>query len=190
MQYLNKTLLGAMLATAALTAQAAEYTLDAAHTNARFSIDHFATSTNHGGFYNLTGTLSFDPKKQTGAIDLTIPMSTLNSGNAAFDEHLKSADLFHVEQYPEMRFVSEKWHFSGDKVTAVEGQLTLLGKTQPVTLHATKFNCYNSLMLHTEVCGGDFETTIDRTRWGMDYLVKMGVSKEVKLNIQIEAARK
>ena len=44
-------------------------------------------------------------------------------------------------------------------------------------------------MLKAEVCGGDFETTIDRTKWGMDYLVSAGMSKNVKLNIQIEAAK-
>ncbi len=58
----------------------------------------------------------------------------------------------------------------GNKVSSVDGTLTLLGQTHPVTLKATKFNCYNSPMLKTEVCGGDFETVIDRSKWGMNYL--------------------
>ena len=142
-----------------------------------------------GGFYNLTGTVAFDPKAQTGSVDVRIPVSSLNTGNARFDEHLKSADLFNAAQYPEMRFQSSKWHFKGNKVSSVEGTLTLLGQTHPVTLKATKFNCYNSPMLKTEVCGGDFETVIDRSKWGMNYLVAAGMSKNVKLNIQIEAAK-
>lgn len=44
-------------------------------------------------------------------------------------------------------------------------------------------------MLKAEVCGGDFETIIDRTQWGMDYLVNIGMSKQVKLTIQIEAVK-
>ena len=64
-----------------------------------------------------------------------------------------------------------------------------MGKTHPVTLKATKFNCYQSPMLKTEVCGGDFETVIDRTQWGMNYLVNAGMTKNVKLDIQIEAAK-
>ena len=44
-------------------------------------------------------------------------------------------------------------------------------------------------MLKTEVCGGDFETVIDRTQWGMNYLVNAGMTKNVKLDIQIEAAK-
>ena len=76
------------------------------------------------------------------------------------------------------------------KVTKVDGNLTLLGKTNPVSLKATKFNCYNSPMLkNAQVCGGDFETTIDRTKWGMDTYVKMGFAKDVKLNIQVEAVQ-
>lgn len=74
-------------------------------------------------------------------------------------------------------------------MSSVDGTLTLLGQTHPVTLKATKFNCYNSPMLKTEVCGGDFETVIDRSKWGMNYLVAAGMSKNVKLNIQIEAAK-
>ena len=45
-------------------------------------------------------------------------------------------------------------------------------------------------MLKTEVCGGDFSTKLDRTKWGMDYLVKEGMSKNVRIDIQIEAAKK
>ena len=88
-----------------------------------------------------------------------------------------------------MRFVSTKFHFQDKKVTEVEGNLTLLGETHPVTLKATKFNCYDSPMLKTQVCGGDFVTTIDRTQWGMNYLVDMGMTKNVEIAIQIEAAK-
>ena len=89
-----------------------------------------------------------------------------------------------------MRFVSTKFNFNGKKLVSVDGKLTLLGKTQPVKLTASKFNCYPNPMLKTEVCGGDFSTTIDRTKWGMNYLVKEGMAKNVRIDIQIEAAKK
>lgn len=173
-----------------LNLSAAEYRIDEAHANARFYIDHFATSTNHAGFYGLGGTVMFDPAQKTGAVDISIPVDSINSGHKGFDGHLKSADIFNAAQYPVIRFVSDKWHFDGDKVAKIDGQLTLLGKTRPVSLTARKFNCYDSPMLKTQVCGGDFETTIDRTQWGVDYLVAAGMSKNVKIVIQIEAARK
>jgi hypothetical protein len=74
--------------------------------------------------------------------------------------------------------------FDGDKVTEVQGNLTLLGKTQPVTLKASQFNCYQSPMLKREVCGGDFETTIDRTAFGMNYGIDWGFPKNVRLVIR------
>ena len=175
------------------------YKIDPAHANVRFAIDHFNTSTNTGGFYNLTGEVQFDPKQQFGKVAITIPMSDLNTGNAEFDEHLKSEDFFAVEKYPTARFESTQWHFAkGDddnssdgqaKVTQVDGNLTMHGKTHPVTLQATKFNCYFSPVYKKSVCGGDFTTTIDRTNWGISKYVAMGMSKQVRLTIQIEAVK-
>lgn len=186
---MKKTLSAILLVVASATVVAAEYKIDSNHTNARFAIDHFGTTTNTGGFYGLTGQLQFDPDHKTGSIDLTIPVKNLMTGNAQFDAHLKNADLFNAEKYPQMRFQSTKWHFKGNKVSQVDGTLTLLGQTHPVKLKATKFNCYQSPVLNAEACGGDFKTTIDRTQWGMDFLVAAGMSKKVDLTIQIEATK-
>lgn len=179
----------ATLATPAKKANSSQYKLDPAHANVRFSIDHFGTTTNHGGFYGLTGDLSYDPAKRTGNIVVDIPMNSLDMNNEHFTNHLKSDEFFNVEKYPTAQFKSTKFHFKNGKVSQVDGQLTMLGKTNPVSLKATKFNCYDSPMLKAPVCGGDFETTIDRTQWGMDTYVKMGFSKNVKLNIQVEAVQ-
>jgi polyisoprenoid-binding protein YceI len=64
-----------------------------------------------------------------------------------------------------------------------------LGKTQPVTLKATQFNCFINPMIKRETCGGDFEATIDRTQFGMNYGVDWGFPKDVRLVIQVEAIR-
>lgn len=175
-------------------AHSATYEIDPTHTNARFAIDHFATSTNVGGFYGLTGELEFNRDARSDKIDITIPMTSLQTGSDAFTGHLKSADLFNAEKYPEMRFESAKFNYVGKgkkrRLSSVDGKLTLLGQTHPVRLKATKFNCYQSPMKKAEVCGGDFSTTIDRTRWGMNYLVDSGMAKNVKIDIQIEAVKK
>lgn len=183
----------ALLGVSSLAA-ASTYEIDAHHTNARFSIDHFKTSTNVGGFYGLTGQLQYDPAAAKGSIDITIPVDKLQTGSEAFTNHLKSDDLFKQASHPSMRFVSTKFNFSGwgkhRKLRSVDGQLTLLGQTHPVRLVANKFNCYDSPILKTQVCGGDFSTTIDRTKWGMNYLVDIGISKNVRIDIQIEAGKK
>jgi polyisoprenoid-binding protein YceI len=118
-----------------------------------------------------------------------IDITSINTGTAAFNKHLQSADLFDAAKHPTAKFVSDKFSFNGDKVSEVTGTLTLLGKTQPVTLKSTGFNCYDSPMLKREVCGGDFETTIDRTAFGMNYGVDWGFPKNVRILVQIEAVK-
>jgi polyisoprenoid-binding protein YceI len=87
------------------------------------------------------------------------------------------------------KFVSDKFVFDGDKLKEVTGQLTLNGKTHPITIKANKFTCYESPMLKREVCGGDFEATIDRTQWGVNYGMDWGFAKNVRLVLQIEAVK-
>ena len=171
-------------------ALAAQYEIDPHHTYVAFEIGHFGTSTNRAQFEKTSGSIDFDRSGKNGKVDVRVDTQSLHSGSAEFDKHLQSADLFNTAKYPEMRFVSHRFEFDGDRVTKVHGQLTLLGKTAPLVLSATQFNCYQSPMLKTEVCGGDFEGSIDRTQWGMDYLVAMGMPKKVRLVVQIEAARK
>ncbi|ODS64808.1 MAG: hypothetical protein ABS37_09955 [Acidovorax sp. SCN 65-108] len=184
-----------LLAVAAATAmtagaaQAANYAIDPTHTFVTFEIGHFGASTNRGRFDKKQGTVEFDRAAKTGKVDITIDTTSVNTGTPPFDKHLQSADLFDAAKHPTIKFVSDKFSFTGDKVSEVTGQLTLLGKTAPVTLKATQFNCYDSPMLKREVCGGDFETTIDRTQWGMNYGVEWGFPKNVRLVVQIEAVK-
>ena len=173
--------------------QAATYEVDPAHANVRFAIDHFKTSTNTGGFYNLTGQMQYDASDKTGHIAIDIPMQSLNTGNKDFDQVLKSPDFFDAQRYPVARFESTQWHFATGtvypQITRIDGNLTLHGQTHPVQLTTTKYNCYFSLILKKSVCGGDFTTTIDRTKWGISKYVLLGMSKDVKLDIQFEAAK-
>src|SRR5690554_6656955 len=177
---MKKMLSIALLAGCASSVAVADtYKLDPDHTNARFAIGHFGTSTNHGGFYNLQGDLTLMPEQQSGSLEVVIAVDTVNTGNQAFNQHLLSADLFDVANHPHMVFTSTDWKFVDGQPSRVTGNLQLLGKTRPVTLSATQFNCYDSPMFDgARVCGGDFTTTIDRTEWGMDYLVDIGFPKE------------
>jgi polyisoprenoid-binding protein YceI len=179
----------ATLAAGLAQAESASYAIDPSHTYATFEISHFGTSTNRGRFDKKEGTVQLDRAAKTGKVDLTIDTTSINTGFAAFNQHLQSADLFDTAKYPTMKFSSDKFTFSGDKVTEVAGNLTLLGKTGPVVLKATNFNCYQNPMLKREVCGGDFEATIDRTQWGMGYGIDWGFPKNVRLVIQVEAVK-
>ena len=114
---------------------------------------------------------------------------SINTGTAAFDKHLQSKDFFNAAEFPTARFVGDKFSFNGDKVSEISGTLTLLGKTNPVTLKATNFNCYMNQMLKVEVCGGDFETSIVRSQYGMVWGLNFGFSDAVRLVVQAEAIK-
>jgi polyisoprenoid-binding protein YceI len=182
------TLIAAALLSAG-AAQAANYTVDPTHTFATFEISHFGASVNRARFDKKEGTIEFDRAAKTGKVDISLDMTSVNSGTAAFDKHLQSADIFNAAQFPKARFVSDKFVFNGDKVAEVQGQLTLLGKTQPVSFKANQFNCYQSPMLKREVCGGDFEATIDRAAFGVNYGIDWGFPKNVRIVLQVEAIK-
>ena len=174
----------------AVQAAPATYAIDPTHTFATFEIDHMGTTTNRARFDKKQGTVEFDRAGKSGKVEVTLDMTSVNSGTPNFDKHLQSANIFNAAKFPTAKFVSDKFVFDGDKVKEVTGQLTLLDKTQPVTFKANKFNCYPSPMLQKrEVCGGDFEATIDRTAFGLDYGVNFGASKQVRLVLQIEAVK-
>lgn len=179
----------AVLLASTVSAQAASYAIDPAHTYVTFEIAHFGTSTNRGRFDKKEGTVEFDRAGKSGKVSITVDTTSINSGFAAFNKHLQSSDLFDVEKHPTMTFVADKFTFNGDKVSEVTGNLTLLGKTHPLTLKATNFNCYDNPMLKSEVCGGDFEGTLDRTAYGMNYGIDWGFPKNVHLVVQVEAVK-
>ncbi len=179
----------AAVAFAAAPAHAATYTIDPTHTFVTFEVVHFGTSTNRGRFDRKTGSVQFDRAARTGKVEITIDMASINTGVGPFNEHLRSKDFFDAANHPSATFVAERLHFAGDKVAEVPGTLTMLGKSVPVTLRASRFNCYDNPIFKREVCGGDFETTIRRSQWGMTWGLEMGIPDEVRLLVQVEAIR-
>ena len=186
-----KTLVAAAaLAAAGLAqAEAATYAIDPTHTFVTFEAKHFNTSTLRGRFDKKEGTVAFDKAAKTGRAEVSFDMTSVSTGVPALDTHLKSKDFFNAAEFGTAKFSADKFHFNGDKVSEVAGTLTLLGKTQPVTLKASNFNCYVNPMLKREVCGGDFETTIARTQYGMSYGLAYGLPDNIRLLIQIEAIK-
>ena len=149
---------------------------------------HFGTSTVRGRFGKKEGTVKVDRAAKTGSVDLTIDTTSIDTGLPPFDAHLKKKDFLSVDEHPTAKFVGDKFRFDGDKVVEVGGTLTLLGKSQPVTLKAVNYNCYDHPLLKREVCGGDFETTIQRSQYGMSYGLPR-IPDTVRLVIQVEAVR-
>ena len=175
--------------TAAAHAESSTYAIDPSHTFASFEISHFGTSTNRGRFNKTTGTVTLDKAAKTGSLDVTVDTTSLDTGTAAFTKHISSEEMLNVAAFPTAHLVATKFVFSGDKVTEIDGNLTLMGKTNPVVLKAQNFNCYNSPMVKREVCGGDFDTTIVRSQYGVSYGLNYGFPDTMRVIIQVEAVK-
>ena len=166
----------------------ASYKVEPTHTFVTWEAKHFGTSTSRGRFDKKDGAIDIDTIAKTGKVEIVIDMKSNSTGVAPFDKHLASKDFFNSEEFPTATFKGDKFKFDGDKVTEVAGTLTMLGKTLPLTLKAGAYNCYMSPMVKKQVCGGDFEATVKRSEYGMNYGVPF-IPDNIKLLIQIEAIR-
>jgi polyisoprenoid-binding protein YceI len=174
---------------AAVHAEPATYALDPTHSFAMWEVPHFGTSTNRGRFNKTTGTVTLDKVAKTGSLDVTVDTTSLDTGTAAFTKHVSSEEMLNVAAFPTAHLVASKFVFNGDKVAEIDGNLTLLGKTNPVVLKATNYNCYNSPMIKREVCGGDFEMMVTRSQYGVSYGLNYGFPDTIRIVIQVEAVK-
>ena len=184
------TLLLALTAIGSSTAFAAPetYTIDPSHTYPSFEADHMGVSVWRGKFDKTTGAVTLDRAAKTGSLDIAIDAASLDFGHAKMNEHAKGPEMFNVEKYPTITYTAKSFKFDGDKPVAVNGDLTLLGVTKPVTLTISKFKCIEHPMLKREVCGGDASAEFKRTDFGLSYGTPR-FAPEVKLQIQVEALK-
>lgn len=164
------------------------YKIEPTHTFVTWEAKHFGVSTSRGRFDKKDGTIEIDAVAKKGTAEITIDMKSMNTGVAPFDKHLTSKDFFNADEFPTATFKVNSFKFDGDRVTEATGTLTMLGKTNPVTLKSTSFGCYMSPMIKRQVCGGDFETTIQRSQWSMNYGIP-AIPDSVRLLIQVEAIK-
>lgn len=165
----------------------ASYVVDPTHTFVNYEMGHYGTTTNRGRLSTKDGKIKIDPSGTGGKVDITMDISSINTGVDLLNRHLLSKDFFNVAEFPTARFVSDRLDFSGDKVTQVNGTLTLMGQTRPVMLKANRFNCYLSPLINRQICGGDFETTVERSQWGINWGLTFGFEDKVRLLVQVEA---
>ena len=189
---MNKTLIAtlftAVLATPAL-AEPVAYTLDGNHTFPRFSYSHFGYSTQQSRFNTTTGTVVYDAEAKTGAVDITIDMSSVDTGSSVFNEHIQGEDFLDTAQYPTATFKSTRVHFDGDAPSAIDGELTMKGVTRPVTLKVTSFKTMAHPMYKKPALGANATATVKRSDFNAGKYAP-AVSDEVTLTIAIEAIAK
>jgi polyisoprenoid-binding protein YceI len=165
------------------------YTIDPEHTYPSFEAPHIqGISIWRGKLDKTSGTVMLDREAKTGRLDITMDASSIDSGHAKLNEHLKSDAFFDVAKYPTITYKSQTVHFDGDTPISVDGVLTMHGMSRVVTLQIDQFKCIMHPMLKREVCGADATARINRSDFGINYGVPM-TGDWVKLAIQVEALR-
>ncbi len=174
---------------AAGTAQAAPvtYTLDPGHTMVSFSWNHFGFSNPTANLGQVDGTLVYDeaaPAKSS--VNVTLPLTALDTHVPALDEHLKKPDFLDADKYPTITFKSTAVAPAGKGKLKVTGDLTVHGVTKPVVLDVTVNKVGEHPMLKAPTAGFDASTTIKRSDFGVGAYVP-NVSDELKVHITTEA---
>lgn len=109
--------------------------IDKVHSEIQFKVKHLVVSTVRGQFHEFDATVETKSESDfNGATAvLEADISSINTKNEHRDNHLKSADFFHAEEHPTLKFESKEVIVDGDEMT-VTGDLTMRGTTKPITL--------------------------------------------------------
>ena len=155
---------------------AGTYAVDPAHTQVSWQVSHFGFNDYFGLFGDITGSMTIDPANVEAAkFDVTIPISSVAVSSAGLREHLLRAgkdgaapDFFGPEP-DAARFVSTSVRRTSETTAVVSGQLTMNGKTGPVTMLVEFTGAGQNPFNKKETVGFHARTSIDRTKWGIAY---------------------
>ena len=164
------------------------YQIDPTHTATVFSWNHFGFSTPSANFSDIQGTINVDnAKPANSSVNVTIPLSSLNTNVKALDEHLKTADFFDAAKYPNITFKSTKVQALGKNKYKITGNLTVKDVTKPVILDAVLNKQGVHPMTKAESIGFNATTSFDRSAFGVGAYVP-NVGDKITVNITTEAS--
>lgn len=165
------------------------YTLDSPHSISTFNVDYIGFTTIRGRFDKTSGKFIIDRAAKTGSLEYVIDTTSVNTGDIdrgsrprTRDEHLKTPDFFNVAEFPRMTYKASNVKFTGDFPSEVQGDLTMLGVTRPVTLRVDRWKCGVNPFYKREACGGDAVAKVKRSDFGMKYAIPL-LADEVTLNL-------
>ena len=181
-------LLSLLFATVGAQAAPETYVIDTNHTKPRFSYSHFGFSTQQSRFDNATGKITIDKAAGQGSLDVVIDTTSVDTGYALFNEHIQGPDFFDTAKYPIATFKSNKMNFKDDKITSVDGTLTIKGVSKPVTLAVTSFMCMPHPIMKKDACGANASVVVKRSDFNMGKHTPY-VSDEVTIDIPVEALK-
>lgn len=179
----------ALVATAPALAEPVRYVLDPNLSFVHFEVRHFGTSTIRGRFGPIAGEVMLDRAAARGRVGLAIRTDSVDLGIGVFDARLREPDLLNVRAFPDAFFVADNFRFERDALVEVRGEFTLGVTSQPLSLRAIRFACRGAPVAGEEVCGGDFESEVLRSEFGMSFGLPF-IADRVRLRVQVEGTRR
>lgn len=175
-------------ASAAAIAAPVTYKIDPAHTDVIASWSHMGFSNPSAHFGQVDGHIVYDAQNVGASkVEVTIPMSGMNSHVAKFDEHLRSSDLFDIAKFPDITFRSTKVEAAGEGRLRVSGDLTVRGISKPTVLDVSLNKVGEHPMTRAPTIGFDATTTLRRSEFGLGYALP-AVGDDVRIRITTEAS--
>ncbi len=171
-----------------------KWSFDPVHSSINFWVRHLMVSKVHGHFSKWTGTMEFDEKNPAASkIEIQIDAASIDTREAQRDAHLRSADFFETEKFPQLTFKSTAVKSVGDGFQAT-GDLTIKGVTKPVVLEVE----YSGRVKDPwggERAGFSAHTSLHRKDFGLTWNQALeaggiAVGDKIEINIEVEAIRK
>jgi polyisoprenoid-binding protein YceI len=168
--------------------------IDSSHSSVHFSVRHLVIAKVRGTFARWSGTVQVpDGDFSNATVDVTIDASSIDTGVAQRDAHLKSPDFFDVAKYPELRFVGKRAEQRSRTQIDVVGDLTIRGITREVILrvepHGQAKDPWGNVRAAFTA-----RTSIDRQAFGLTWnqVLEAGgvmVGDRVEIEAEIEAVK-
>jgi polyisoprenoid-binding protein YceI len=184
------TLMTALLCATLAHAAPVTYDIDPTHTYPSFEADHMGLSVWRGKLNRSAGTVVYDKADGSGSVDVTMALASIDFGLDAMNSWATGKDFFDVARHPDAHFKGRFDGATGGVPARLVGELTLNGRTRPVTLAIHQLKCVPHPMLKRELCGADASGSFNRDDFGLSAGKDYGFGMDVKLRIQVEAIAK
>jgi polyisoprenoid-binding protein YceI len=165
--------------------------VDPAHSKIGFAVKHMGVATVRGEFGEFEGSLEIGDDLASSKATGTVKAASVDTNQDARDEHLRSADFFEVETYPEISFTSTSIEQVDEETVKIVGDLTMHGETHPIELEAELGGIETGPEGETRT-GLEVTGQLSRKEWEMKFNAALGsgnavVSDKVKLTLDIAA---
>jgi len=168
------------------------YSFDKNHSAISFRVRHMGLVDVIGFFRDFTGTINYNAKDVSkSTVEFAAQATSVDTGVAPRDTHLRSADFFEVEKFKEITFKSTKVDSSG-KTLMVTGDFTMKGVTKSITFPVNVAGFLPGNERGGPTMGSTAKTVINRRDYGINYGSKLpngalALSDDVEIDLQIEA---